>query len=239
MENWLEKNFGSQASQVDEGGNAAIANSVADHSSIGQNDEDAQENRLSEVDESYQMGEASHHSDSGLDYQDLQHSYSFASQAYPGQSIHSIKPKWSAGSGSCYLINNKKSEVVLSGIPSSTVRMTPSRIWASMVELHHKPLWSPASIYISLPNIYQEFGLKNRVGFNVQNVPSLPQLGMHRNNGIDSFADEKDNMCDDNLDSISVTHEKIERREQALRDAARGMCILQQIYHRIDSLPRR
>ena len=130
----------------------------------------------------------------------------------------------------CYLINNQKTEVVLCGIPAVTgqnyfkpmVDVVRSRTWGSMIELHHKPNWSPTSIYKSLPNVYEEFGLKNRVAFNVEVVETLNATIFHPPSSIE----EKDDNLDDNFDSISIICQKVEKRDQALRDAARGTNIL-------------
>ncbi|CAB3997292.1 Hypothetical predicted protein [Paramuricea clavata] len=126
----------------------------------------------------------------------------------------------------CYLINNQKTEVVLCGIPAVTgqdyfkpmVEVVRSRTWGSMIELHRKSNWSPTSIYKSLPNVYEEFGLKNRVAFNVEVVETLNATIFHPPSSIE----EKDDNLDDNFDSISVTCQKVEKRDQALRDAARA-----------------
>lgn len=132
---------------------------------------------------------------------------------YSGQRDRSVERD------SCYLINNKKTDVVLCGIPPAAMKMSPTTLWGSMTELH-QPKWSPLRPYTSLPNISQEFGWRNKsFEFDVKNV-LIQDIETLESSSID----EKDNVLDDNMDcSISVIFEKVERRDQALRDAARGM----------------
>ena len=131
-----------------------------------------------------------------------------------------------------YLINTLKTEVVLSDIPPPVLGMFPARNCCSMMELQGRSKWSQPRIFTSLPNISDEFGLKNiETAFDVQ---SLQVNGDERENtaqssldsplhGYNSSSDEKSFVCDDAMDSISVVCENVERRDQALRDAARGM----------------
>ena len=127
-----------------------------------------------------------------------------------------------------FLMNAQKTEVILSGIPadvtknysSPLLQMVCEQTRGSMIELHHTEKWSPANIYSSLPNIYEEIGLRNGVSFNIQGMKPLNALTMHPR--PNSSVDERDDILDDAMDSISVVCEKVERRDQALRDAARG-----------------
>ena len=131
-----------------------------------------------------------------------------------------------------YLINTLKTEVVLSDIPPPVLGMFPATNCCSMMELQGRSKWSQPRIFTSLPNISDEFGLKNiETAFDVQ---SLQINGDERENtaqssldsplhGYNSSSDEKGFVCDDAMDSISVVCENVERRDQALRDAARGM----------------
>ena len=131
-----------------------------------------------------------------------------------------------------YLINTLKTEVVLSDIPPPVLGMFSARNCCSMMELQGRSKWSQPRIFTSLPNISDEFGLKNiETAFDVQ---SLQVNGDERENtaqssldsplhGYNSSSDEKSFVCDDAMDSISVVCENVERRDQALRDAARGM----------------
>ena len=165
---------------------------------------------------------------------DRQDGPSGAEVNYPGQSNQRIQAGQSAQrtGEKCYLINDQRTEVILSGIPgdatkdytNSMMKWLRGRTRGSMIELHHKPKWSPSIVYGSLPNIYEEFGLKNRVAFGVSLVEALSATQIHRRYNNSSI-DEKDDIYDDNMDSISVVCEKVERRDQALRDAARGTSI--------------
>jgi hypothetical protein len=153
---------------------------------------------------------------------------------YPGQSNQRIQASQTAQrtGEKCFLINDQRTEVILSGIPgdatkdytNSMMKWLRGRTRGSMIELHHKPKWSPSIVYGSLPNIYEEFGLKNRVAFGVSLVEALSATQIHHRYNNSSI-DEKDDIYDDNMDSISVVCEKVERRDQALRDAARGTSI--------------
>ena len=175
----------------------------------------------------------------GVDYpgqsnQRIQDGPSRAGVNYPSQSNQRIQASQSAQrtGEKCYLINDQRTEVILSGIPgdatkdytNSMMKWLRGRTRGSMIELHHKPKWSPSIVYGSLPNIYEEFGLKNRVAFGVSLVEALSATQIHRRYNNSSI-DEKDDIYDDNMDSISVVCEKVERRDQALRDAARGTSI--------------
>ncbi|CAB3987277.1 Hypothetical predicted protein [Paramuricea clavata] len=137
----------------------------------------------------------------------------------------------------CYLINNQKTEVVLCGIPGDSTQDYPMlemvryRTRGSMIELHRKPQWTFSTArmrsaemcrYMSLPNISAEFGLKNRIAFNVQVLESLTSMTSHLHHHQDSSIEEKDDSFVDNFDSISVVLQKVEKRDQALRDAARA-----------------
>ena len=141
----------------------------------------------------------------------------------------------------CYLINNRKTEVVMCGIPGDStqdyqmVDMVRSRTRGSMIELHRKPQWTPSIArmhssemcrYMSLPNISAEFGLKNRIAFNVQVLESLTSMTSYLHHHQGSSIEEKDDSFVDNFDSSSVVLQKVEKRDQALRDAARGTSIL-------------
>ena len=126
-----------------------------------------------------------------------------------------------------YLVNTQKTEVVLSGVPGDVtktysnhlVQMLRARTRGSMIELHHTAQWSPLSTYASLPNICEEIGLRNGVSFNIHVTEPLVTARMHR----ESSVDERDHIFDHAMDSISIVCERVERRDQALRDAARGM----------------
>ena len=132
-----------------------------------------------------------------------------------------------------YLINDLKTEVVLSDIPPPVLGMFPARACTSAVGLHRPSQWSERKISASLPNINKIFGLNNtETVFNLRSLEvdvddreNTAQDGIdspERRGGYDN-SDERGFICDDALDSISVVCEKIERRDQALRDAARGM----------------
>ena len=132
-----------------------------------------------------------------------------------------------------YLINDLKTEVVLSDIPPPVLGMFPARACTSAVGLHRPSQWSERKISASLPNINKMFGLKNiETVFNLRSLEvDVDERENTAQDGIDSperrggydNSDEREFICDDALDSISVVCEKIERRDQALRDAARGM----------------
>ena len=132
-----------------------------------------------------------------------------------------------------YLINDLKTEVVLSDIPPPVLGMFPARPCSFAVGLHRRSQWSERKISASLPNINKIFGLNNietvfnlqSLDINVDDGENTAQDGIdspERRGGYDN-SDERGFICDDALDSISVVCEKIERRDQALRDAARGM----------------
>ncbi len=89
-----------------------------------------------------------------------------------------------------------------------------------MIELHHKPKWSLSSIYTSQPNIYEECRLKNKVAFLV-NGGVVSRIYPRYNFSID----EEGDIYEDNMDNICMVCEKVEKRDQALRDVARGTSI--------------
>ena len=117
-----------------------------------------------------------------------------------------------------YLINSSRTEVVLSGIPRTRHESVPSmRTWGSMFQLHRMEHSAASFVHSSLPNISEEFGLRNRVGFIIEGVDDLSELQR-------LAVDEKEtgNVWYEYIDSVSVAAYKNELREQARRDAARG-----------------
>ena len=203
---WLKEHFcvDSQARQANESGeDVELVQNGSSGSSLQESHGSNHSAQFGEPSNSNQPGS------SGSSSQDL-----FSPLViYSGQRDRSVERD------SCYLINNKKTDVILCGIPSTAMKMSPTTLWGSMTELH-QPKWSPLRPYTSLPNISQEFGWRKKsFEFDVKNV-LIQDIETLESSSID----EKDNVLDDNMDcSISVIFEKVERRDQALRDAARGM----------------
>ena len=204
--------MGSQTSR----GNKSSENAKLEFDQGGQS-----EPRLQESHRSYhssEFGEPSNLNPADLSGQDAQAS-SCPWVAFRGQGDQAIQRD------SCYLINYKRTDVILCGIPQPAIKMTPPKTSGSMIELR-KPKWSSSCPSTSLPNIRKDFQVKNKsFEFHVKN------LLIEGNGALQSHSmEEKDNFFDDNMDSISIIFEKVEKRDQALRDAARGTIMFLNYY---------
>ena len=129
-----------------------------------------------------------------------------------------VEPNASERRDASYLINNSRTEVVLSGIPCARHESVPSRTWGSMFQLHRAQHSASSFVHLSLPNISEEFGLRNRVGYTVEGVDDLSEL---QRAAVDE--EETGNVWYEYIDSVSVAAYKNELREQARWDAARGL----------------
>ena len=206
VDRWLKDHFsvGSQTSR----GNKSSENAKLEFDQGGQSEPRLQESHRSYY--SSEFGEPSNLNPADLSGQDAQAS-SCPWVAFRGQGDQAIQRD------SCYLINNKRTDVILCGIPQPAIKMTPPKTSGSMIELR-KPKWSSSCPSTSLPNIRKDFQVRNKsFEFHVKNL-LIEGNGALQCNSME----EKDNFFDDNMDSISIIFEKVEKRDQALRDAARG-----------------
>ncbi|XP_028406078.1 uncharacterized protein LOC114528611 [Dendronephthya gigantea] len=157
----------------------------------------------------FRSGGTSYDTRRGLSSEDP--SYLCVSQL--SQSNHSIP---SVKRDTPYLVNNIKTEVIMCGYPGAKPNTVHLRPWGSMTELHHRRNLR-SRVHFSLPNIFEEFGFKNGVAFHVQNLESFAvKIDSH------SYDERKYIITEDTSDSISVVMERVERRDQMLRDAARA-----------------
>ena len=121
-----------------------------------------------------------------------------------------------------FMINSKKTEVILSETLPPIVNMIHRRTWGSMMELRHEMKCSP--VYTSVPNIHQELGMKNGVEFNVRIVDCT--VDSNKDSERSTSVDEPDDTIDhDPIDSIAFLRQKVGRRKQSLQDAVEGKSI--------------
>ena len=232
VERWLRENFfGVQDCLADEAcerrdEDGDYVNQASDggqiegsHVSVGSLGNGAESNHVNE-DYSDLDGGRGIHDDQGVSYNHGD-GYGESSWVYedgPSSDVsQGVQSSPSERRDASYLINDSRTEVVLSGIPGPRHESVPSRTWGSMFQLHRTEHSAASFLHASLPNISEEFGVRNRVGYTVQGVDDLSEL---QREGVDEK--ETGDVWFEYLDSVSEAAYKNELREQARRDAARG-----------------